>query len=72
MHHMRKANEEVVGEVEGVVVAVAVQSLRIKWHSLLLISCKNLTQYKHMEVFNTRQIIRLDSSLILWSMRNMF
>jgi hypothetical protein len=25
-----------------------------------------------MEVFNTRQIIRLDSSLILWSMRNMF
>jgi len=67
-HHSHKAKEEVVGEAEDVVVVV--QSLRIKWLSLLLISCKNLTHRKHMKVFYKRQFILLDSHLSLWSLNN--
>ena len=63
MHHTRKAKEVVVvGEVEDVVAAVVVQSPRIKWPSLLLILCKNVTQHKHMKVFN-KKIICLSSRL---------
>ena len=63
MHHTQRAKGEVGGEVEGVVVDVDVdvQSLRIKWPNLLLISCKSVIQHKHTKVFDKNKITCLDS-----------